>query len=260
MSHALLFPFPLSARSTCHLISRSMAEEAPPAPDVPDAPPEIDAPAPDAPPPAPAPSAAPAVGAAAAKPKAARKWAVVETPTERPWLERYPLHAAAQGGDESALTALLADGPYSARWRSALDDDGWSPLHYAGWYNHSQCVRRLIAAGADAAAVSRDKRSTPLHFAAGTGALEVVRVLGSDAPRAVQQSMTMVDAEGLTPVGLTRALKPANSDAIVALLTPFALSADAEQRRGALMAGVGPALPAVPKNIIGVIVMYALAL
>ena len=49
--------------------------------------------------------------------------------------DRFPVHAAAQGGDATTLTALLAREP--AISLDVLDgEDHWSCLHYAAFYNH----------------------------------------------------------------------------------------------------------------------------
>jgi ankyrin repeat protein len=70
--------------------------------------------------------------------------------------------AAAATGRVDALADALAIpdavGSYSY--------DGWTPLHLAAFFGHFEAARRLLAAGADVRAVSRNSlANTPLHAA-----------------------------------------------------------------------------------------------
>jgi ankyrin repeat protein len=89
-------------------------------------------------------------------------------------------------GDLSRLKTLLNQ-PGTVNSRSP---DGFSPLHFAAFFNHPEAARTLIAAGADIAAVAENpSRVQPLHSAAASRAIEVVRPLlqyGAD-PNAKQQ-------------------------------------------------------------------------
>ncbi len=66
-----------------------------------------------------------------------------------PWIQRYPFHAAAQGGDYTSLcTQLEAKDGAALKLINTRDDDGWTPLSYAAWYGHAQCCKKLVESGA----------------------------------------------------------------------------------------------------------------
>ena len=70
--------------------------------------------------------------------------------------------AAAATGRVNALTTALAR-PEAV---NAYSYDGWTPLHLAAFFGHVEAARRLMAAGADVRAVSRNSlANTPLHAA-----------------------------------------------------------------------------------------------
>jgi ankyrin repeat protein len=74
--------------------------------------------------------------------------------------------------------------------------DGWTPLHLAAFFGRRAAVGRLMTAGADLNAVSRNAlRNTPLHAAVAGGHVEVSLLLidsGAD--------VNAVDAGGHTPL------------------------------------------------------------
>jgi ankyrin repeat protein len=101
---------------------------------------------------------------------------------------RTPLHLAAARGDKAAVDALLRRGAIPA---ATATRGGWTPLHSAA---NADIARSLLAAGADPNA--RDAgAATPLHWAAGTGKLEVI-----DALLEGGASLDSQDGEGRTPL------------------------------------------------------------
>ena len=100
--------------------------------------------------------------------------------------------AAARAGDVRALASLLQADPELVRERSR---EGSTALHLSAQY--PDCVRILLAAGADPNARDRGDNALPLHFAAGAGSPDSVRqllVAGSD-PRGEE------DAHALEAIG-----------------------------------------------------------
>jgi ankyrin repeat protein len=93
--------------------------------------------------------------------------------------------AVAAGRDET-VTAILGRDPSQARSWSA---DGFTPLHFAAFFNRPQIARALIRNGADVAAVARNPMKVmPLHSAAAAHSGEIVRLLVENgAPPNVQQ-------------------------------------------------------------------------
>lgn len=68
---------------------------------------------------------------------------------------------AAMLGRTERLRDLIGDDPSLVR---AYSPDGWTALHLAAFFGHSEAARLLIGAGSDVAAVSRnDQANTPLH-------------------------------------------------------------------------------------------------
>lgn len=96
---------------------------------------------------------------------------------------RIPLHYAAAEGDLAAVERLLA-----AEDVSAVDDEGWTPLHFAAQAAAPDVIERLLDAGADVNAVT-EKGMPPIYWAAtATGgdpvaAIRVLRARGADPTR-----------------------------------------------------------------------------
>lgn len=82
---------------------------------------------------------------------------------------------------------------------NALDEEGRSALHYAAWNGLLETLLVLLSAGATVDIRSGDRRSTPLHFAAGMGHLACVEALlrhGAD--------VFLLDVDKWTPLDLAK--------------------------------------------------------
>lgn len=93
----------------------------------------------------------------------------------------------AAGDDERALE-LLAKQPALA---NAWSGDGFTALHFAGFFSRPVIAERLITMSADVNAVARNPmRVTPLHSAVSSRCLDVVRLLlaRGASPDAQQES------------------------------------------------------------------------
>lgn len=91
------------------------------------------------------------------------------------WKDVFKFHAAAQGGDSNALRAMLEGKEINDI--DAVDDDGWTPLLYSAWENHTECVRLLLDARASLIVAAPGNGSTALHLSAGNGAVECVQAI-----------------------------------------------------------------------------------
>jgi ankyrin repeat protein len=100
---------------------------------------------------------------------------------------------AAAAGDVDRLTELLDGDPDLI---GAWSEDGYSPLHFAAFFDRGKALRLLLDRGADVGAVSRnDMEVQPLHSAVAANSREVVAALltaGAD-PNAKQRG-------GFTPL------------------------------------------------------------
>lgn len=98
---------------------------------------------------------------------------------------------AAAAGDVDRLTELL-DG--DADLIGAWSEDGYTPLHFAAFFDEGKAVRLLLDRGADVGAVSRnDMEVQALHSAVAAKSREVVAALltaGADANAKQQGGFT----------------------------------------------------------------------
>ncbi|KAH7690176.1 Signal recognition particle 43kDa protein [Dioscorea alata] len=110
-----------------------------------------------------------------------------------------PWWTAAKKADAAALSALLSD-ETTERDPDAEDADGRTALHFAAGIGSEECVRVLVAAGADLEKKERAAGGlTALHVAAGYGKAEAVRALmeaGVD--------VEVVDGQGRTALEVAR--------------------------------------------------------
>ena len=83
---------------------------------------------------------------------------------------------AATVGDEMRLREMLGD---DAALANVYNADGWTPLHLAAHFGHTNAVRWLLDAGADVQARSRnDLANQPLHATtAGPAPVELLTLL-----------------------------------------------------------------------------------
>ena len=85
------------------------------------------------------------------------------------------IFAAAAVGREEVLQARLVERPASA---NEFAYDGWTPLHLAVFFGHTEAARLLLAAGAEMNARSRNSiGNTPLHAAVAGGHVEAALFL-----------------------------------------------------------------------------------
>jgi ankyrin repeat protein len=102
---------------------------------------------------------------------------------------------AAALGVVERLEQLVDEDPGKAKARSG---DDTTALHFAAFFGQPECVRVLLAHGADVHAVSPTFGSvTPLHSAAAADSLEIVRLLvehGADVNARQNGGFTALDA------------------------------------------------------------------
>jgi ankyrin repeat protein len=85
------------------------------------------------------------------------------------------LFTAAAAGDAGRVFTFLGDDPAAIHSHSS---DGWTPLHLAAFFGHSELAAGLIERGAAVDARSTNAMvNTPLHAAVAGGHVEVVRLL-----------------------------------------------------------------------------------
>lgn len=100
---------------------------------------------------------------------------------------------ASAAGDVDRLTELLDSDPDLI---GAFSEDGYTPLHFAAFFDRGKALRLLLDRGADVGAVARnDMAVQPLHSAVAANSREIVAALltaGAD-PNAKQ-------AGGFTPM------------------------------------------------------------
>jgi tetratricopeptide (TPR) repeat protein len=88
-------------------------------------------------------------------------------------MENDELHQAARKGHASLIPSLLAEPDQDV---NALNRDGHTPLHYAAWEGHVDCLQLLLDADADVQAANGSGQA-PLHLAAWYGQDEAVEWL-----------------------------------------------------------------------------------
>lgn len=97
-------------------------------------------------------------------------------------LKALDVFEAAAMGQIGALRRILAQDPAAKGARSA---DGFTALHFAGYFNREDAARALIAAGADPNAKAENAMAVaPLHSAIAARAAEILDLLlavGADA-------------------------------------------------------------------------------
>jgi ankyrin repeat protein len=85
------------------------------------------------------------------------------------------IFAACMAGARDRVLELIGEGPDLI---SAYSQDGWTPLHLAGFFGQPGVVEILLAQGADVAARSRNPmQNTALHAATAGRSKNAVRVL-----------------------------------------------------------------------------------
>lgn len=123
--------------------------------------------------------------------------AVEVTPRIRSHAGALDVFEAAALGDEHRVAELLVKDPSLAHARSG---DGFTALHLAAFFSRPAIATRLLAAGADAAAVAANPmRVQPLHSAAAARDLATCRVLleaGAPPDARQQQGWTALMAAG----------------------------------------------------------------
>ncbi|XP_011941113.1 PREDICTED: ankyrin repeat and SOCS box protein 13 [Cercocebus atys] len=88
------------------------------------------------------------------------------------WVERTPVHEAAQRGESLQLQQLIESGACV----NQVTVDSITPLHAASLQGQARCVQLLLAAGAQVDARNIDG-STPLCDACASGSIECVKLL-----------------------------------------------------------------------------------
>jgi uncharacterized protein len=101
------------------------------------------------------------------------------------------IFAAAALGRDDALKAGITLGTVTS-----YSYDGWTPLHLAAFFGRLAAAERLLVAGADVRAVSRNAlRNTPLHAATAGGHVDVALLLTRNGA-----DVSVADSGGHTPL------------------------------------------------------------
>ena len=112
-------------------------------------------------------------------------------PDNFPEPEQSPLHVYASMGDVQKLQEFISRG----HMHSNGNDFGWTPIHCAVWYGHSNAVQVLLTAGCSPNVVNPEDR-TPLHLAALKGYPNVAEVLLNHP----EIDINALDKQGRTPL------------------------------------------------------------
>ncbi|MGV8072939.1 MAG: ankyrin repeat domain-containing protein [Syntrophobacteraceae bacterium] len=107
------------------------------------------------------------------------------------------IDSAAKLGDIEKLRAEIAAGSDINK----RGENGNTPLHFATWGGHVECVRILLEHHADVNAVNKDGPHTPLHVAATLNKMDIARLL-LEAGAAVSPT----DSDGFTPLHYAAAM------------------------------------------------------
>ncbi len=137
-------------------------------------------------------------------------------------LGRTVCHIAASSGDHKLLQLLCDKGaPLEVTDKIS---GGRTPLHCASYFNHAECARVLLFAGANVNVKSSTGQTTPLHTAAARGAKHVVHLLCE-----CEADINAADLGGNTPLHLSCAA--GHTETVKTLLT-FACQTDPKNRSG----------------------------
>ncbi|KXZ43702.1 hypothetical protein GPECTOR_82g236 [Gonium pectorale] len=106
------------------------------------------------------------------------------------------LLSACEEGSADAVEQLVQSLPAGADINTP-GPDGDTALHLACLFGHMDCVRALLAGGADANAVNLEDGSTALHDAAAGGYLDICKLIVEKAEGAI---IRKADEDGDTPL------------------------------------------------------------
>ena len=107
-----------------------------------------------------------------------------------------PVHHAARGGHVEVLKFLVLEKHEAVN--EAVDNGGFTPLHYAANENHNDCCEFLVEVARADAEIADSLGSRPIEYAANAGHLEVVMLLS----RHVKDIDRPTDTVGVTPLFL----------------------------------------------------------
>ena len=105
------------------------------------------------------------------------------------------LRKLSRDGNAEELRHELKQWPNAPLLVNVLDEDGMSALHLAIKHGHTDCVRILLAHGADLEAIERESDMTPLLIATKLEHIEVTRLLIE-----FRASLSARDQQGATPL------------------------------------------------------------
>ncbi|KAI9196528.1 hypothetical protein LWI28_024678 [Acer negundo] len=124
--------------------------------------------------------------------------------------DRTALHVAVIRKDEDMVDTLL--GAEKKVHKSKLDQQGWTPLHFAVHFGYIEIMRKLLSKDKSAAYKAGNERKTALHVAAGLGRVNIMQELISNCPSCCE----MVDKRGLNVLHF--ALESRNKKAVKLIL------------------------------------------